>query len=531
LSFGLSFLCAEFNRRYIYKQPWFFYISLSLSHSLSPLTTYLLCFLYKQTKKNLKQKGSGIYIYFFVSFFSFIQIRHFKKSQMRIAIITENFLPKVDGVTRTLARLLEHLSITDHQVILLGPETNLKTYAGAELVGTYGIPFFLYPELKFNFWRPRFTEKLLEFQPDVIHLVDPVFLGAFGLAVIRYYLPHVPIVSSYHTNLAVYCDHFGYGFLTSIMWNWNRYCHSFSQFIACPSPSTKSILTEHRFDRVRLWPRGVDISLFSPTQRSEALRARWMGLEPCEESMNKKVILYVGRVSFEKNIHLVIEAYKAMDHAACHLVIVGHGPAFHEIQSSCLELGIPVTFTGYLQGTDLSQAYASADLFAFPSVTETFGQVVLEAMASGLPVVGLEAEGVKDLVAQRRTGLLLNTFGLSVSDQQLKYRGLLETLVAQHGVLKDMSLEAVKEAKKYTWYEAMDCMVQVYQNAMDCVPESLKVIPDDQQNTASTSEYKNNEQDLQGDDSGVEEDYDYTPETKKAPILDTNNGNLLVIAN
>jgi glycosyltransferase involved in cell wall biosynthesis len=399
---------------------------------------------------------------------------------MRIAIITENFLPKVDGVTRTLARLLEHLSITDHEVILLGPETNMKTYAGAELIGTYGIPFFLYPELKFNFWRPKFTEKLLEFQPDLIHLVDPVFLGAFGLAVIRYYLPDVPLVSSYHTNLAVYCNHFGYGFLTSMMWRWNRYCHSFSRFIACPSPSTQSILTDHGFSDVRLWPRGVDISLFSPTQRSEALRAQWIGL-----SKNKTVILYVGRVSFEKNIELLIEAYKAMDHAACHLVIVGHGPAFQEIQSSCLELGIPVTLTGYLQGRDLAQAYASADVFAFPSVTETFGQVVLEAMASGLPVVGLEAEGVKDLVAHSRTGLLLNTFGLSVSDQQAKYRGLLEMLVAQNGLLKEMRLEAVKEAKKYTWYEAMECMVQVYYKAV-CQDE-LEVIVDD--------------------DSGVEEDY------------------------
>lgn len=445
---------------------------------------------------------------------------------MRIAIITENFLPKVDGVTRTLARLLEHLSITDHEVILFGPETNMKTYAGAELVGTYGIPFFLYPELKFNFWRPGFTQKLLDFRPDVIHLVDPVFLGAFGLAVIHYYLPHVPIVSSYHTNLAVYCNHFGYGFLTSIMWSWNRYCHSFSRRIACPSPSTKSILMDHGFDHVQIWPRGVDISLFSPTQRSEALRARWMGLTPTE-SMNKTVILYVGRVSFEKNIRLVIEAYKGMDHDACHLVIVGHGPAFHEIQSSCLEMGIPVTFTGYLQGTDLSQTYASADVFAFPSMTETFGQVVLEAMASGLPVVGLEAEGVKDLVVHRRTGLLLNMVGLSVSDQQLRYRGLLEMLVAQQEMLKDMSLEAVKDAKKYTWYEAMDCMVQVYHSAVGCDQHEFQhdIV------TSSSAEYYNNDSiHNDGSDSGVEEDYCCGPETKNASSLHTNNDKLLAIA-
>ncbi|KAI8083286.1 uncharacterized protein B0P05DRAFT_578635 [Gilbertella persicaria] len=359
---------------------------------------------------------------------------------MGIAIITENFLPKVDGVTRTLVRLLEHLAFKNHQVLLLGPETNTQIYAGAELVGTFGIPLFVYPELKCNFWRPKLTEKLLAFQPDVIHLVDPVFLGGFGLAVIRYYLPTTPIVSSYHTNLAVYCHHFGFGFLSSIMWSWNRYCHSFSQFIACPSASTKAMLEHHQFDHVRIWPRGVDVTLFSPQQRSQLLRSQWIG------NTDKKIILYVGRVSFEKNIRLLIEAYKKMNHHQCHLVLVGDGPALEDIRSYCTILDIPVTLTGYLQGIELAQTYASADIFAFPSVTETFGQVVLEAMASGLPVIGLQAEGVKDLVVNQKTGLLLDPTGLDLKNQVAKYRCLLEGL-------------------QYTWYEAMECMVQLYHQA------------------------------------------------------------------
>ncbi|KAI8637170.1 hypothetical protein BD408DRAFT_425012 [Parasitella parasitica] len=456
---------------------------------------------------------------------------------MRIAIITENFLPKVDGVTRTLARLLEHLSKTDNQVILLGPETNMATYAGADLVGTYGIPFFLYPELKFNFWRPKFTQKLMEFQPDVIHLVDPVFLGAFGLAVVRYYLPNVPIVSSYHTNLAVYCDHFGYGFLKSFMWGWNRYCHSFSRFVACPSPSTMSIICSHGFENVRLWPRGVDTSLFSPTQRSEDLRAQWMGISALE-SQNKTVIIYVGRVSLEKNIGLVVEAYKDMDHSSCHLVVVGHGPAFHEIQGYCSTKRIPVTFTGYLQGQDLSQAYASADIFAFPSVTETFGQVVLEAMSSGLPVVGLDAEGVRDLVDDKRTGLLLNATNLSVKDQQNKYRELLKALVTQRYLLDCMSLEAIKKAKRYTWCEAMKCMLTMYYDAAGCseeeLPKSLKLcrgkdnkegshqedgllaIKPSESSTSNGITFQYN-----SEDSGVEEDYEESSSLQpcKTPVL------------
>ncbi|KAG1470540.1 hypothetical protein G6F56_002624 [Rhizopus delemar] len=383
---------------------------------------------------------------------------------MRIAIITENFLPKVDGVTRTLARLLEHLSLTGHQALVLGPETNMKEYANAELVGTFGIPFFLYPELKFNFWRPSLTEKLVEFQPDIIHLVDPVFLGALGLAAARHYLPHIPIVSSYHTNLALYCHHFGYGFFAPLMWKWNRYCHSFSQFVVCPSPSTSTILQQQGFEHICLWPRGVDNTLFSPTKRSKKLRLEWIG------NQDKRVILYVGRLSFEKNIHLVLDAYQQMDHTACHLVLVGHGPSLHDIQSRCLASHLPITFTGYLQGQELAEVYASADIFAFPSQTETFGQVVLEAMASGLPVIGLKAEGVRDLVDHEITGLLLDIKGLKKEKQREEYKRMLERLITNKHTLECMSKKAVKKAAKYTWYEAMDRMVQVYEHAME-IPE------------------------------------------------------------
>src|SRR6266702_8092881 len=113
---------------------------------------------------------------------------------MRIAIITENFLPKLDGVTRTLVRLLEHLQSNGHQALLLGPESGMDYYAGAELIGTRGLPLPFYPELKFNFFRPLFMRRLYEFQPDVIHLVDPVVLGAAGLAVARFLKK--PLISS-----------------------------------------------------------------------------------------------------------------------------------------------------------------------------------------------------------------------------------------------------------------------------------------------------------------------------------------------
>lgn len=378
---------------------------------------------------------------------------------MRIAIITENFLPKLDGVTRTLAKLLEHLQLTGHEVMLLGPDSGMEEYAGAEIVGTAGLPFPFYPELKFNFFRPLFMRRLGEFRPDIIHLVDPVILGATGLAAARFF--NVPLVSSYHTNLAAYCEHFGFSLLTRPMWSYNRFVHNQCSMTFCPSPSTAAMLRLEGFEHLRIWPRGVDIDIFKPERRSSTLRASWLG----NDADSKTVFLYVGRVSWEKNLRLLVQAYHNMDHNKCHLVIVGEGPASQEMQQE-LE-GLPVTFTGYLSGEELATTYASADVFTFPSRTETFGQVVLEAMASGLPVVGLVAEGVCDLVENERTGLLVEDHHIQEDEQIVRYRNSLDSLIQDTQKRHQMSSAALIEAQQRSWYEAMECLVRGYKEVVE----------------------------------------------------------------
>ena len=341
---------------------------------------------------------------------------------MRIAIVTENFLPKLDGVTRTLAMLLQYLQANGHHTLVLGPESGMEEYAGAEVVGTAGVPFPFYPELRFNFFRPLFVRRLKEFDPDIVHLVDPVILGAAGMVAAR--LLNKPLISSYHTNLAMYCRHFGFTPLTEPMWQYNRFIHNHCSLTLCPSPSTARMLRSQGFEHLRIWPRGVDTMLFRPERRSAALRASW--LQGREQPEHKVVLLYVGRVSGEKNLQLLVKAYRTLDHNRCHLVVVGEGPALAEIQQEMADL--PVTYTGYLQGEALATAYASADVFAFPSRTETFGQAVLEAMASALPVVGLVSEGVCDLVTDGRTGLL-DSQRSSEEEQVVHYRHLLQQLI------------------------------------------------------------------------------------------------------
>lgn len=444
-----------------------------------------------------------------------------KRRKLRVAIITENFLPKVDGVTRTLARLLEHLNSEGHEAIVFGPETGVRSYAGHDIVGTFGLPLVVYPGLKLNFMRPRFIRRLQQFKPDVIHFVDPIWLGAQMLPVVQRWLPLVPCVSSYHTNLPTYATLFGMPWLEETMWNLTRNLHSRCQMVFCPSESTRRMLQSKGFENVEIWSRGVDTSLFTPAARDDALRSSWgctptpsdiktnlskseaeefalvqiaskLGVQvprtspvlqrrrslfgattvgqedesfirtppagpslvatpelsppPSYDSVagvpdlpagsfslpppaiiqsstnrdeenilssspSKAVILYVGRISWEKNIRLLIEAFRLLPapiRANAKLVLVGDGPARGDLTRLCNRHGLDATFMGHQKGKRLAAMYASASVFAFPSFTETFGQVVLEALASGLPVVGLHAEGTSDLVTHGRTGLLLD---------------------------------------------------------------------------------------------------------------------------
>ncbi len=158
--------------------------------------------------------------------------------------------------------------------------------------------------------------------------------------------------------------------------------------------------------------------------------------------------------------NFVPHAYRLTDHERCHLVIVGDGPAYGEMQQELADLG--VTFTGYLRGEALATAYASADIFAFPSYTETFGQVVLEAMASGLPVAGLLSEGVCDLVTDGWTGFLFDVNGVSEEKQVAGYQEQLTRLVNNHDVRSTMGQFAYMESQQYSWHEAMNCILQGY---------------------------------------------------------------------
>lgn len=313
---------------------------------------------------------------------------------MRIALITETFLPNVNGVVTTLCRLLEHLRDHGHEAMLLAPEGGPACYAGAEVVPLRGMPLPVYPELRLTPPQLGITAHLRRFRPDVVHLAGTVALGVAGRHAARQI--GAPLVGVYHTDFPAYTAHYGLGGLRALLYGYLRWVHNSCAVTLCPSSATIADLRTHGFRRLRRWTRGVDTARFHPGHRSEAWRTA-VGARPGE-----RVLLYVGRLAAEKRLDLLAEMLPRL--ANTRLVLVGDGPARSALEARLA--GAPAYFTGYLSGDELATAYASTDLFVFPSDTETFGQVIQEAMAAGLPVVAARAGGTLDLVRDGVSGAL-----------------------------------------------------------------------------------------------------------------------------
>lgn len=314
---------------------------------------------------------------------------------MRVALFTETFLPKVDGIVTTLTKLLAHLPKRGHESLLFAPMGGPRRYAGTDIVGLPSFSFPIYPELRIA--PPLFPIRLQTFNPDVVHVLNPISLGLIGMAEARRL--DLPLVASYHTDLPRFASRWGWSWLQTPLWTIMRSIHNQADLNLAPSQLTAQGLRSHRFKHVDIWGRGVDKNLFSPKRRCRTWRDRLTAGHP-----NAKLLLYVDRLATEKRIDWLAPALKSFPDAR--MAIVGDGPQREDLQH--LFAGLPATFTGYLHGEDLACAYACADVFLFPGANETFGNVVLEAMASGLPVVTADRGAVWELVIPGENGLLFN---------------------------------------------------------------------------------------------------------------------------
>ncbi len=314
---------------------------------------------------------------------------------MRIALFTETFLPKVDGIVTRLRHTVEHLERSGHRVLVICPEGGLTEYKGAKIHGVSGIPLPLYPELKLAIPRPSIGGALTEFKPDLIHVVNPAVLGLGGVFFAK--TMNIPLIASYHTHLPQYLQHYGLGALEGIFWEFLKATHNQAELNLCTSTAMVEELRNHGIERVDLWQRGVDTEMFQPSLASEKMRSRLSQGNP-----ENPLLIYVGRVSPEKQIEEIKPVLEAIPNAR--LAIVGDGP--HRDALEAHFAGTPTNFVGYLHGLELASAYASADAFIFPSRTETLGLVLLEAMAAGCPVVAAASGGIPDIVTDGVNGYM-----------------------------------------------------------------------------------------------------------------------------
>lgn len=369
---------------------------------------------------------------------------------MRIALFTETFLPKIDGIVTRLKHTVDHLQRLGNDVLVFCPEGGLTEYKGAKIYGVPGVPLPWYPELKMAFPRPSLGQALEDFQPDIVHVVNPAILGLGGV----YYAKvlKVPLLASYHTHLPKYLQHYGWGMLEGVLWELLRTCHNQADLNLCTSNAMIEELRSHGIERLDLWQRGVDTELFRPELASREMRDRLSQGHP-----DAPLLLYVGRLGAEKEIDRIKPILQAIPDAR--LALVGDGPYREELKAHFADT--PTNFVGYLVGEELGSAFASADAFIFPSRTETLGLVLLEAMAAGCPVIAAAAGGILDIVTDGVNGYLFNPNddqGAIVATQRLLNQG------AERETLRQ---QARLEAERWGWGAATRQLQGYYEAIID----------------------------------------------------------------
>lgn len=314
---------------------------------------------------------------------------------MKIAIVTETFLPNTDGIVTRLCASIRWLLHEGHEVLVVSPELGIKEFEGAKVAGIPSRSFFLYRDKKFAYPNRKVGREISEFNPDIVHVVNPAFLGVAGIYYARKF--KLPLLASYHTHIPNQAEYYHVPFLKPVLWGYLRMLHNRADLNLCTSQSVLTDLKQQRFHNVHLWQRGVDTESFHPGHGSEEIRNRLTNGSP-----DKLLLLFVGRLAAEKKIEQIREVLENTPNTC--LALVGDGP--HRKYLEKYFSGTDTVFTGFMHGEELSRVYASSDAFVFPSTSETLGLVILESMASGLPIVAANNGPTAEQIVDGENGVL-----------------------------------------------------------------------------------------------------------------------------
>ncbi|MBA3316542.1 MAG: glycosyltransferase family 1 protein [Gemmatimonadales bacterium] len=374
---------------------------------------------------------------------------------VRIALFSEVYWPMVSGVGVTLLRLTEALQARGHQ---------LRVYSGtyalppgqpdrAEVHRSPSVSLFLYPDVQWAFPRMReVVDDLARFRPDVVHVATEFSLGIAGLKAARQL--GLPLVASAHTDYDQYAARYGVPWALRAGWHYLRWFYGQAHKVLCPSRIYEQHLHSRGVLHTGVWSRGVDPEWFHPRFRSTDYRARF-GVGPGD-----LLVTYIGRIAREKNLELLLRAWETLSpvRGTAQLVLVGRGPLEDEIRRREIA-GVHVT--GLLHGHELSAAYASADVFTFPSPTETFGNSLLEAMGSGLPSLVAASGGVLEFSEHGHNAWLVAPDSAEAIEEGL------ERLLTDPTLRRRLADGGLQTARDRDWAQVYDRLLADYRAAVE----------------------------------------------------------------
>ncbi|MED1467223.1 glycosyltransferase family 1 protein [Bacillus salipaludis] len=372
---------------------------------------------------------------------------------MKIAIFTDTLYPDINGVARTFKRFTEYLDDKDISYKIFAPESNQNEHAASRVHRFKSLSFFLYPECRLAF--PNLLQikaELTQFSPDLIHVATPFNLGLAGIHFAKKL--NIPLVGSYHTDFDQYLNYYDLQFLSKFLWKYMNWFHRTCVKVFVPSKETFSQLKQHGFTNLEIWPRGVDCQVYHPFYDKNKVRVKY--------GLSKKYLLtYVGRLAPEKDVSTLLAVSKAIPaeiNKDIDWLVVGDGPLREELQEKA---PVNMGFTGFLNGEQIAEIYSSTDLFVFPSPTETFGNVVLEALASGTPVIGANAGGVKNIIKPGVTGRLCTPGEIE------EFTNAIQELLNRHSLRIQMGWEGRNFAISQNWDTIFENLLTHYSSVIE----------------------------------------------------------------
>jgi phosphatidylinositol alpha 1,6-mannosyltransferase len=363
---------------------------------------------------------------------------------MRVAIVTESFLPQVNGVTNSVRHVVDHLVDNGHEALIIAPAPGIGDYRGVRVLRARSIAVPMYKSFPLGLPDRSVEETLADFKPDVVHLASPIALGWVGLRAARKL--GIPTVAVYQTDIPGFLRQYGVPADAPVA-KWVGRIHKRSTRTLVPSRSAYAQLDALGVPNLNVWGRGVDLDLFGPENRNRELHDKWARVG--KKNGDQVVVGYVGRLAAEKQVRRLKELSSL---PGIRLVVIGDGPEMKWLKKKLPD----AKFTGMLTGVELARAFASLDMFVHTGENETFCQTIQEAQASGVPVVAPAAGGPLDLVQPEHTGLLYDP-----ADPE-SLRAAVTRLALDDTLRADLAAGGLKRVSSRSWADVIDELVKVH---------------------------------------------------------------------